>query len=291
MTDTITTDTLELAYEHSQPTGTDERTPVVLVHGFPDSPTSWAPIAKTLASNGHRVIAPYLRGFEPTRFLDDATPRSGQLAAIVQDLADLLDGLDLDKVILVGQDWGARAAQGIAATQPERVEHLVTLGGYAIGWDQTGQPPTYTQIQALWYQFFLQSGWGEGMLHAEPEGFSRHLWHTWSPTWHDADKAFEHAKLAIGGHEFAPIVLSAYRDDPTDDRYADLEQHLAERPTIDVATTIIYGADDGIEPDGPDLDADKEMFTDLIAQHVIEDAGHFVHAEKPDVVVDAIASR
>lgn len=58
----------------------------VLLHGWPDSPECWRPVAQRLAAEGYRVLCPALRGFGPTRFLDAATPRSGELAALGRDL-------------------------------------------------------------------------------------------------------------------------------------------------------------------------------------------------------------
>lgn len=76
------TSVLDLAYETW---GTSEGPPVLLLHGFPDDARSWDIVADGLAEAGYRVIAPYLRGFGPTCFLDDRTPRSGQLAALITD--------------------------------------------------------------------------------------------------------------------------------------------------------------------------------------------------------------
>ncbi len=288
MTNTLRTDVLEIAYERWDGAERSTGAPVVLVHGFPDSPASWAPVATALTERGRQAIAPYLRGFGPTRFLSDSFERSGQLAAIVQDLTDLLDGLALDEIVLVGQDWGARAAQGVAATQPDRVASLVCVGGYALSWNVGDGPPSYSQVQALWYQFFLRSGWGEGVLHADPIAFCEHLWRIWSPAWPDRARVFGESRAALGGEEFARIVLSAYRDDPTDDRYRDLETWLGKGPEISVPTTLLHGADDPLEADGPDVVADAKMFTELRDQRIIDGAGHFLHAERPDVLVDAI---
>ena len=289
MTDTIRTDVLELAYEQWGPTDSLGGTPVVLVHGFPDGAAGWADVARPLAEHGRRVLAPSLRGFAPTRFLDDATVRSGQVAALTHDLLYLLDALALDRVVLAGQDWGARAAQGVAAVYPGRVERLVSVGGYALSWEQgDGGPPSYPQLQALWYQFLLQTGWGEGVLRMDPVGFSRHLWRIWSPTWSGVDEAFATAAPALQGPDFAPVVLSAYRGEPVDDRYADLEARLAAGPAVEVPTVLLYGADDGIEPDGPDPEGDAKRFPGLLDARTVRGAGHFLHRERPDVVVDAV---
>lgn len=289
---TLRTSVLDIAYEEwapADPTGT----PVVLVHGFPDDARSWAPVAEALAARGRRVVAPYLRGFGPTRFLDDATPRSGQVGALTQDLLDLLDGLGLDRAVLAGQDWGARAVQGVAAVAPDRVERLVSLGGYALSWDQGGQP-SYPQLHALWYQFLLRAGWGEGILRMDPAGFNRYLWRVWSPTWGPeaaVDEAFAAMAPSLANPDFADVVLAGYRDEPLDDHYAELEARLAEGPAITVPTVVLYGADDGLEPEGPDAEGDAKRFTALIEARTVQDAGHFLHRERPDAVLAALSQK
>src|SRR5258706_16217459 len=86
------TPTLEIAYEASGPL---DGAPVILLHGFPDDARAWDAVVTPLAAAGHRVLVPYLRGYGPTRFLSDATPRMAQQAAIGQDLHDLLSALHL----------------------------------------------------------------------------------------------------------------------------------------------------------------------------------------------------
>ncbi len=101
------TATLDIAYAESGPA--DGR-PVVLSHGFPDDIHAWDGTAALLAASGWRVIVPYLRGYGPTRFLDQATPRSGEQAALGNDLLGLLDALGIGKAHLAGYDWGGRAS-------------------------------------------------------------------------------------------------------------------------------------------------------------------------------------
>ena len=68
---------------------------------------------------------PYLRGYGPTRFLAADTPRSGQQAALGNDLKELMDALGVERAVLAGYDWGGRAACVVAALWPERVRGLV----------------------------------------------------------------------------------------------------------------------------------------------------------------------
>src|SRR4051794_35643483 len=62
----------------------------MLMHGFPYDIHSFVDVAPLLAAQGCRVIAPYLRGYGPTRFRDTATPRSGEQAALGADLIALI---------------------------------------------------------------------------------------------------------------------------------------------------------------------------------------------------------
>ena len=90
--------------------GAETGTPLVLLHGFPYDVHSYREIAPVLAAEGYRVIVPYLRGYGPTRFLSDDTPRSGEQAVLGNDLLQLLDALGLESAYLAGYDWGGRAA-------------------------------------------------------------------------------------------------------------------------------------------------------------------------------------
>jgi pimeloyl-ACP methyl ester carboxylesterase len=82
-----------------------------------------------LTADGFRTIVPYLRGFGPTRFLHNDTPRSGQQAALAYDLNGLIDSLKLSPSILVGYDWGARPRINV----PTIVLHGAGDGVHAVG--------------------------------------------------------------------------------------------------------------------------------------------------------------
>src|SRR5262245_7233643 len=109
----VRTPLLEVAYLS---VGDASAFPVLLLHGWPDDALTWDRVAADLAAAGYRAIVPFLRGCGPTRFLSPDTLRSGQLSALGQDVIDLMDALSLERVALVGHDWGARAA-AIATTE------------------------------------------------------------------------------------------------------------------------------------------------------------------------------
>lgn len=100
----IETPTLSISYEQS---GASSGFPIILLHGFPDDVRAWDGVIPPLAKAGYRVLAPYLRGYGPTRFRDAAAPRMGEQAAIGQDLIDFADALHIERV---SQKIAARCA-------------------------------------------------------------------------------------------------------------------------------------------------------------------------------------
>lgn len=106
---------LELAY-----TDAGAGTPVVLLHGFPFNCSLWRAQAAALAAH-HRVVAPDLRGFgESTVAEEPAT-----MAAMAEDVAALLDELQLERVTLGGLSMGGYVALAFYRLFPRRVRALV----------------------------------------------------------------------------------------------------------------------------------------------------------------------
>src|SRR5436309_9933054 len=97
----IRTDVLEVAYEAHGPA---DGAAVILLHGFPYDPRCFDEVAPPLAADGRRVLAPYLRGYGPTRFLSDKTPRSGEQASLGHDLLQFMDALKIGRAALMGYD-------------------------------------------------------------------------------------------------------------------------------------------------------------------------------------------
>jgi len=108
-------------------------TPVVLLHGFPDSLDTWARVTPDLLAAGYRVIAFDQRGYAGT---DAPTgTASYRMQEIVDDIPALLDALGIhEPVHVMGHDWGAMIAWGLALAYPERVRALVTI---AVGHPQS----------------------------------------------------------------------------------------------------------------------------------------------------------
>jgi len=286
---TVRTPTLEIGYEEWGDAG---GAPVVLLHGFPDDAHAWDAVAPPLTARGCRVLAPYLRGYGPTRFLDPAAPRMAQQAAIGQDLLELLDALRIERAALAGYDWGGRAACIAAILAPARVRALVTIGGYNV--QNTLAPPRPASAEderGYWYQWYFNTERGRVGLEQNRREICRLLWRDWSPGWRFDDATFERAADAFDNPDFVPVVIHSYRhrhrNAPGDPRFDAVERRLAERPRIEVPSVILHGRDDGV--DAPrHSEKHPAQFPAGTERHVIPDAGHFLPREQPGAVADAL---
>src|SRR3954466_9468610 len=102
-----------------------EGTPVVLLHGFPDSWSLWRHQIPALVAAGCHVIAPDLRGFGASDKPQDVA--AYRITTSAADIVAILDALQLERAHIVGHDWGAGLAWVVAGMHPERVDHLVAL--------------------------------------------------------------------------------------------------------------------------------------------------------------------
>jgi pimeloyl-ACP methyl ester carboxylesterase len=106
-------------------TTTGQGPTVLLLHGFPDTHVVWRKQVGPLAAAGYRVIAPDLRGYGRTEAPGGVYDYT--LDKLRTDVIGLLDALEIDKVILVGHDWGGLIGWQIAALSPQRVERFVAM--------------------------------------------------------------------------------------------------------------------------------------------------------------------
>ena len=198
---------------------------------------------------------PYLRGFGPTRFLRDDTPRSGEQAALGNDLRLLMDALHIERAVLAGYDWGGRAACVVAALWPERCAGLVSGNSYNIQHIASAMTPdTPSNEHRLWYQYYFHSERGRRGLAQDRRALCRLLWRLWSPTWHFDDATFERSAAAFDNPDFVDVVIHSYRHRfglvPGDPALAGIEALLALQPPISVPTLSFDGADDGVQATG-----------------------------------------
>jgi pimeloyl-ACP methyl ester carboxylesterase len=282
------TPTLDIAYADSGPA---DGPIVLLLHGWPDAARAWNAVAARLNGAGYRTIVPELRGAGGTRFLSGDTIRDGSGVALANDAVDLADALGIAQFDVVGHDWGARAAYTISALFPERVRRMAAL---ALAFQPRGkfELPDFSQARRFWYQWFMSLDGGPDAVAADPKGFARIQWDTWSPPgWFD-DAEFATTARAFDNPDWVPITLNAYRrrwrgDQPSDPSLADLYARLATIERIGVPALMIQGGADFCDEPASSEGQDAH-FTGGYRRIVIDGAGHFPLRETPDAVADAV---
>jgi len=108
---------------------------VLLVHGFPDDHSVWRNQIPALVAAGFCVIAPDLRGCGQTDIARGV--RAYRIQHLVSDLVGILDALGVEKVRLVGHDWGAVIAWQLCMRHPERIDRYLALS--------VGHPTAYAR--------------------------------------------------------------------------------------------------------------------------------------------------
>jgi pimeloyl-ACP methyl ester carboxylesterase len=285
----IHTSALDVAYEE---TGNSGAVPVFLMHGWPYDPHCYDEVVPPLVAAGCRVIVPYLRGFGPTRFLSAETPRSGQQAALGNDLRDLMDALSVDRAVLAGYDWGGRAACIVAALWPERVRGLVTVNGYNIQ-DIAGaiKPVAPAQEHRFWYQYYFNTERGRAGLEQNRRALCRYIWSIWSPNWNFDDPTFERSAVSFDNPDFVTVTIQSYRHRfgyaSGDPALEAIEDRLASRPKISVPTIALQGEADGVMP--PQGSEHHGAFFDGPYQRrVLPNVGHNPPQEAPSVFAQTV---
>lgn len=139
---------------HVVEAGAPDAPAVVLLHGFPEFWYAWKDQIGPLQEAGYRVLAVDQRGYN----LSDKPPfvSAYRTRHLVGDVIGLFDSLELDRVVLVGHDWGAHVAWTLAEMHPERLRKLIILN--------VAHPHVMTrnilfnprQTLKSWYVFSLQ---------------------------------------------------------------------------------------------------------------------------------------
>src|SRR5689334_21292577 len=265
---------------------------VILLHGWPYDIHSFVEVAPLLASAGHRVIVPYLRGYGTTRFLSGEAVRNGQPAALALDIVGLMDALRIEKATLAGFDWGARTGDIIAALWPERAKALVSVSGYLIGNQASGRVPLPPQAELQWwYQFYFATERGRAGYDKYRHDFAKLIWQLASPKWKFDDATFERSAAAFDNPDHVAITIHNYRWRlglaAGERRFDDVETRLATGPVIAVPTITMEGDANG----APHLDpsAYARKFSGKYEHRTITGGvGHNLPQEAPRAFADAV---
>lgn len=145
--------------------------PVILLHGFPERAASWLEVAARLNEAGLRTYAVDQRGYSPgARPRSRFAYRSTELVADVKALIDLIGR----PVHVVGHDWGAAVAWGLAGKHPESVTSLTAV---SVPHPAAFMRSMVTSTQGLksYYMLLFQLPWLPSFLLSRPKIAARFL--------------------------------------------------------------------------------------------------------------------
>ncbi|GAA1434450.1 alpha/beta hydrolase [Microlunatus lacustris] len=208
-------------------------TPVLLSHGWPLNADAWEAAARFLAEHGHRVVAHDRRGHGRS----SRTWHGNEMDTYADDLAHLLDALDLREVTLVGHSTGGgEVVRYLARHGSARVAKLVLVSAVPPLMLRSEDNPEGLPIEVF-------DGLRAGEL-ADRSQLYRDL--ADGPFFghnrrHDVDQGFRDAfwlQSMASGHRGAYECIAAFSA-------TDFRSDLA---TVDVPTLVIHGDDDQIVP-------------------------------------------
>jgi pimeloyl-ACP methyl ester carboxylesterase len=257
----IASDGVELAVQDE-----GEGTPVLLIHGFPDSSRLWRHVTPQLVAAGHRVIAPDLRGFG-----DSDRPEAVEAYRISRSVADMvavLDALGIERARVVGHDWGAVVAWALAAFAPERVERLAVLS--------VGHPTLATQKgvedrEKSWYMLLFQfEGVAEELLMRDDWALMRE--------WLRGEGDVEHYVADLARPGALTAALNWYRANSHPSRELGARRPF---PPVTIPTLGIWSAGDHYLREAPLRESGDHVRAEFRYER-IEGASHWIPLDAPD---------
>jgi pimeloyl-ACP methyl ester carboxylesterase len=249
---------------------------IVLVHGFPDTPHSFADLQAELVRAGWRVTVPWLRGYHA----DTIVPgRPYDFETIGRDGLALLDAIGAQRAVIVGHDWGALMAYVVATIAPEHTRGLVTL---AIPHPSLLKR-TPASLFAARHFLELKLPWAPQAVRRNDFAYLEKLYGRWAPNWSgpERDACVRQIKQALSSPETLDGALDYYRALPLGG------SRLLDRPP-NVPNLAIGGSADIIDPEL--YQETPELFPAPSRAVIVDGAGHWPHREDAALVLPQIVS-
>jgi pimeloyl-ACP methyl ester carboxylesterase len=249
--------------------------PVLLAHGFPETPATFDRTIEHLAARGFRAVAPYMRGYHPRTVKGIERFHANALA---EDLLAIADELSPSApAILIGHDWGAFATYRAAAMRPERWSKIITLG---IPHPAMIRPSLRLAWGLRHFVVFQLEGWALKRLRADDFAEIDAIYRRWAPAWKfgpeetaPVKEIFRHPGTLEGALSYYWHFARQTRDEAKRARELD-------RSPIPVPAVIVVGRDDAALRPEAVREAPK-IFPRGAAIEWIDGAGHFLHREQP----------
>ncbi|WP_394619561.1 alpha/beta fold hydrolase [Lentzea sp. JNUCC 0626] len=258
---------------------TGSGTPVVLLHGFPQTHLMWRHVAAGLAAD-HTVIMPDLRGYGDSDKPQDTGETYGK-RAMAQDVVDVAKALGHDRFALVGHDRGALVAFRAALDHADKITHLASLDVLPTldMWDVM-----HGTSAAVGFHLFLMAqppGLPEQLIGASPDAFFGHFLDAWGATPFPADIRDEYLRAS---REAVTSIVADYRASATIDVEHDSKDKDA-RNRLTMPVTVLQ--QDWGTALGFDAKARWSAWTQDLDHRTVP-YGHFMAEEAPDEIAQMI---
>jgi pimeloyl-ACP methyl ester carboxylesterase/quercetin dioxygenase-like cupin family protein len=247
--------------------------PIVLVHGYGDTGDMWVPLATELMRD-HTVIVPDLRGMGLSAAATDGFTKKNQ----AEDIAGVLDALQVGRTEVVAHDIGNMVAFAFAMAHPDRVVRLVVMDAPVPGvgpWDDIVKSPL------LWH-FRFGGPDMERLVAGRERIYLDRFWNDFSadPA-HFSEAARQHyaALYAQPGRMHAGFMQFAAFDQDAIDNRASLTHGRLKMPVLAV------GGDHSF---GPTMAYVMRFAADDVHEAVVPGSGHWLMEEQPQRTVATI---
>jgi pimeloyl-ACP methyl ester carboxylesterase len=247
---------------------------VLCLHGWPQHWYEWRDLMPRLAAAGYRAIAIDLRGFG----WSDA-PRDGyEKENLATDILAVLDALDLERVKLVGHDWGGWIGFLLCLRAPERFSRYLSLNILTPWPNLRAFVP---QLWRFWYQLVIAAPVLGYQAHRSGQFVPKVLvgGSTVRDNWDEATLRSFGDNLAEPDRARACVQM--YRVFQLHESPAILRGRYAH-DRLTVPTRLLFGTYDTALR--PELLVGYQHHADDMQVELVPGCGHFIADEKPDLV-------
>lgn len=262
----------------------------LFLHGFPEHGGAWAGLMGRLGT--FRCFAPDQRGYgisyKPGEIKEYAAGK------IARDALALIDLLKLDRVHVVGHDWGASVAYATVFSRDPRIASLTIANGVHPVPFQRALSTGGAQCEASQYMNWLRKPGSEEVLAANGfEKLARFFaegmdmsWMTpdvlkiYQAAWQDVDTL----RCMINWYRATPLIVGEPGKPIPKDQLPEIPKDVV---TVGVPHQLIWGRNDNaLLPEATD---GLEAFCSAgLVRHEFDDADHWICHQKPDEVADLI---
>ena len=253
---------------------------VICLHGFPDCLHSFRHQMPALAAAGYHVVAPCLRGYEPSSQVADG---HYPIPVMTTDVIALMDHLGVEKARLIGHDWGAAITYMAGSAFPDRFYSLTAMAVPHPGRFGDEIRRHRKQMRRSWYMSFFQlRGLSDFVVSFNNYAFIRKLWRDWSPGWDFTQDDIGPVIETLKRPGVKKAALGYYRS-----ARATSNAGTGNNPGFDVPvpTLALTGSKDGcIGADFFQIATREEDFPAGVDLREIPGVGHFLHQEAPETI-------